>query len=286
MIQYWPYEQGIELNNEVANLFSITKNKFSSNLLNITDQYLYIDILDNQKKYQFFCIALKELELLILEIIEFNLNFQEIKQTNYQILCNLITKIYENFFNITTTNSQNYNIIQCDTTFIDIEHQLLLENLIVYLIFGSSQIQNNLFAFPNYYTPKKHVTILLENFIIQISNITFFYIFETCKSLPALISLFHKYKLCNNTYLSSRSISCLKNNLIWQKIIYLYINQPKSIYNSRYQVWLISSKGLIAKYIYVSRIKDINKLHNNKSLYLILIEAQDLIIPKIEKILT
>nr|QCI04000.1 hypothetical protein [Antithamnionella ternifolia] len=289
MIQYWPYQQGIDLNTEVATLFSITKHKLSNNLLNTTSQYLYIDILDNQNKYHFFCFALQELELLILEIIEFNLTSKEIKHTNYKILCNLIIKIYNKFFTIIKENLKKNNILELinnNPELIEIEHQLLLENLIIYLVFGSSHITNNLFAFKNYYTPKKHINILLENFIIQINNITFFYIFETFKSLPKLIEVFNKYKLCNQMYLSNRSLSFLKNNLIWQKIIDYYLNQPKNIYNSRYQVWLISNKGLTTKYIYTSRIKDIQKLNHNKSLFLILIEIQDLIIPKIEKIFT
>ena len=289
MIHYWPYEQGIELNNEVATLFLITKNKLSNNLLNTTNQYLYIDILDNQNKYLFFCFTLQELELLILDIIELNLTYQEIQKINYKILFNLIAKIYSKFFKIINKPLKNMYIIeniQKDPDFIQIEHKLLSESLITYLVFGSSKIQQDLFVFQNYYTPQKHINILLENFIIQINNITFFYIFKTFKSLPEFTSILNKYPICNQAYISIRSLCFLRNNLIWQKIIYSYLNYPKTIYNSRYQVWLISSTGLITKYIYTSRIKDIKKLSNDKSLFLILIELQDLIIPKIEKIFT
>ncbi len=100
-----------------------------------------------------------------------------------------------------------------------------------------------------------------------------------------MISFLSNYRLCNNNYISTRSIALFKNKLIWQNLIYLYINQPKIIYNSRYQVWLISSNGLITKYIYASRVDDFIKLTKTKLVFLILIEIQDLLIPKIEKLL-
>jgi len=288
MKQYWPNKEGIELNHEVANLFILTKQKLLNNLSNISSYYLYIDILDNQTKYQFFNIALEELEILILDIIELNLTIKDIKKINYKLLYNLVEKNIKNIIkHINIKNVQNiikpfqYNYHKI----ISIEHKLLLENLIIYLIFGSAQIKNNLFIFNNYYTPKAHVSILLENFIIQLSNITFFCLFQSINSLSQLIEFLNINKLCNNNYISTRSIALFKNKLIWQNFIYLYINQPKIIYNSRYQVWLISTNGLITKYIYASRIEDFTKLTKNKLIFIILIEIQDLLIPKIEQLI-
>ena len=168
---------------------------------------------------------------------------------------------------------------------LNINHQLLFGNLIIYLLFGSSCIDTNLCAFNNQYTPKAHISILLENFIIQISNLAIKSFFDTINSLPQLILLLNQQKLCDHNYLSIRTLTCLKNNITWQNFINKYIDQPKIIYNSRYQVWLISSHGIINKYIYVSRISDIKKLNRRQSLFLLIIEIQDLFIPKIEKIL-
>ena len=288
MTQYWPYEQSDDLNNEVAILFESTKKKLYNNLSNNTYNYLYLDILDNHNKYQIFYITLQELEKLLLEIIDSNINCHDLKKINYQLLCNLIQKIIKTFyFKLKSQQKNNINIhtINYSEFILKFDHQLLSGNLITYLIFGSSHIDETLFCFDNLYTPKAHISILLENFIIQLSNLVIKTFFDKIHSLPRLILFFNHFKLCDKNYISIRTLTCLKNNIIWQNLINTYINQPKIIYNSRYSVWLISYNGLIKKYIYTSRVSDIKKLNKTQSLFLLMIEIQDLFIPKIEKIL-
>nr|YP_010865359.1 hypothetical protein QQR83_pgp015 [Campylaephora boydenii]WGT74074.1 hypothetical protein [Campylaephora boydenii] len=288
MTQYWPYEQSDDLNHEVAILFESTKNKLYNNLSNNTYKYLYLDILDNDHKCQFFHITLLELERLLLESIEYNINYKDLKQINYQLLCNLIIKIINSFFYTFKNKEKNkieVPIINYDEFALKFDHQLLFGNLVTYLLFGASYIDKNLFCFNNRYTPKAHISILLENFIVQISNLVMKIIFDKINSLPKLILFLTHFELCDKNYISIRTLICLKNNIIWQNLINKYINQPKIIYNSRYPVWLISYNGLIKKYIYTSRISDIKKLNKTQSFFLLIIEIQDLFIPKIEKIL-
>lgn len=288
MTQYWPYEQSEDLNNEVAMLFESTKKKLYNNLSNNTCQYLYLDILDNQNKYNFFYITLQELEELLLEVIDYNINYQDLIKINYKLLCNLIEKTIQHFFyKFKNVNIQNKNIkiFTYDEIILQFDHELLFGNLITYLLFGSSHIDENLFCFDNQYTPKAHISILLENFIVQISNLIIKNIFDRMNSVPQLILFLNYFELCDHNYISIRTLTSLKNNIIWQNLINKYIHQPKTIYNSRYPVWLISSNGLIKKYIYTSRISDIKKLNKTQTLFLLIIEIQDLFIPKIEKIL-
>nr|YP_009297052.1 hypothetical protein Ceram_119 [Ceramium japonicum]AOM66395.1 hypothetical protein Ceram_119 [Ceramium japonicum] len=287
MTQYWPYEQSEDLNNEVAFLFESTKKKMYNDLSNNTYKYLHIDILDNKNKYSYFCIILKELENVLLEIIEFNITYKELKQINYQLLYNLVHTITKQIYNKFTYKTKFLTniIFHYDTYVLQSDHQLLFGNLIIYLLFGTSNIDENLFLFKNQYTPKAHIRILLENFIIQTSNLIIKNFFDKIHSLPQLIIFLSKNGLCDKNYISIRTLACLKNNIRWQALIYKYIDQPKIIYNSRYIVWLISSNGITNKYIYTSRISDIKKLNKSQLLFLFIIEIQDLFIPKIEKII-
>nr|QCI09016.1 hypothetical protein [Inkyuleea mariana] len=290
MKQYWPNEQGTKLNNEVANLFLKTKKKFQYNLSNKTNSYLYIDILNNSSKSHLFNITLKEIEILILDIVEIDLKIKHIQLLNQKILYNLIQKILKHFISILNYNSHKvfkldqYKISYNYLKIILLEHRLLLENLLIYLIFGSSIINQQTFVFNNINTPKEHVSILLENLIITASNLVIFILIENFQSLSKTAYFLIKYKLCNKNYLSNRSLALFKNYLIWQNLIYLYINQPKAIYSARYKIWLISSNGLIARYIYISRLDDFPKLSRIQLVFLFFIEAQDILIPQIEKI--
>nr|YP_010986070.1 hypothetical protein NDC12_pgp148 [Polyopes affinis]WOL36988.1 hypothetical protein [Polyopes affinis] len=289
MIEYWPHRQGIHLNNEVAHLFLETQQKLRYNPKNTTNKKLYIDILDDTNKHKLFSTILAELEILILDITELDLSIKNIKLLNHKILCDLTQKSLINFITILKIDSKSIKFIDKQDYFylqiILLEHRLILENLLIYLIFGSNYITHRIFAFNNHKTPKKHVSILLENLIIQVSNSVIFMIFENIKSLSSTLDFLVKNQLCNSVFMSTRSLALFRNNLIWQNLLYFYIIQPKSVYNGRYQVWLINKNGIYTKYIYTSRINDLSKLSKPKLFFIFFIEIQDIIVPQIEKFL-
>lgn len=288
MIKYWPHQQSIELNNEVASLFSHTKQKFSYHLLqNATNDLLPIDIIDNYNKSKLFYSVLQELEILILDIIELDLDIENIKLLNHKILYDLIQKSLINFIpNEKQLNKITFNEkISYYRNIIFFEHKLLLENILIYLIFGSNHIKTKIFAFENSQTPLKHVSVLLENLIIQISNLVIIKLIEETESLSIMLNFLIEHKICNSSYISIRSIALFRNNLILKNLRYIYINQPKAIYSARYKVWLLGSHGLICKYIYTSRLEDLPKLSRLKLTFILLLELQDIILPQFEKLL-
>nr|YP_010986272.1 hypothetical protein UYL67_pgp148 [Pachymeniopsis lanceolata]WOL37190.1 hypothetical protein [Pachymeniopsis lanceolata] len=289
MVEYWPNKQGIQLNNEVARLFLTTKQKFNHNLVNTTHTQLYIDILDNSSRHKLFSSILTQLELIILDIIELDLSTNHIKLLNYRILCDLNQKSLNNFIKILKFKNSSIKFTDQPEYFYSrkllLEHRLILEHLLIYLTFGSSYVSCQSFAFNSQKTPKKHVAILLENLIIQVSNSVIFMLFESLKSLSNILNFLIDNKLCNSIFMSTRSLALFRNNLIWQNIIYFYIIQPRIIYNGRYQIWLINSSGIHTKYIHISRLNDLPKLSTIKLFSIFLIEIQDLILPKIEKFL-
>nr|YP_009392599.1 hypothetical protein [Bostrychia tenella]ARW61161.1 hypothetical protein [Bostrychia tenella] len=279
MIKYWPNKQSIKLNNAVVDLFLDTENKLIYDLSNITNYYLYIDILNNINKNKLFDIILKELKKLILDLVELNLHKQNLKNLKNQILYIFTEKIFINFL-YKINKKYNYK-----NKLVNIKYDILTENLLIYLIFGSSYIDSNIFIFEPIYTPYKHVQILFENFIIQISNLIMENLFnESIKSSQINILLKSK-QICNKSYISSRSIVLLLNNLKWQNFIYCNIYKLKCMYNERQQVWLISSKGIVTKYIYVTRTQEIQKLTKFSIFLLFCLELKDIIIPKLERIL-
>lgn len=283
MIKYWPNQQGISLNKNVINIFYHIEKKLLSNLSNNTKCFLYIDILNNYNKYIIMRIILKEFKLLILDLVELNLPLDYIVNMKSQIIIDLTEQAQKKL--IRHKDSYLYkNYLNSDTYIknIYLQQNLLIEYILIYFLFGSSFIPNNIFPFHNLYTPKEHVQILLENFIIQLSNLLVFYILDPINGLPYNQNTLYKYKLCNATYLATRSIAVFKNNLSFQNITDFYLGQPRAIYSSKYRVFLISSRGIVTKYIFISRINDLQKLSKIQLFLLLFLEIQDIIIPKIE----
>lgn len=280
MIKYWPNKQSIKLNNAIVDLFLDTENKLMFNLSNKTSHYLYIDILNNINKNRLFNLILEEFKRLILNLVELNLSKGSIKNLNNQIFYIFIEKICVNFsYTINQKYKHKYKLIS-------IENNALIKNLLIYLILGSSYVDSNSFLFDQMYTPYKHVQILFENFIVYTSNIVIQNLVHELTILSEINTFLKSKQICNNSYISSRSIVLFLNNLKWQSFLQSYIYQPKCMYNERYQVWLISSNGIVTKYIYGSRVEEIKKLTKFKIFFLLWMETKDIIIPKIERVLT
>nr|YP_009511580.1 hypothetical protein [Melanthalia intermedia]AXI97457.1 hypothetical protein [Melanthalia intermedia] len=276
----------MRLNHQVAHLFAKTRFKFRYDLSNQTGQYLYIDILSNSVKHKLFSIVLVELEILILDLIELNLSIQVLRLLNSKILYDLVQKSIAHFLlefsssvsPIALLDSKNYYYLQI----VLLEHRWLLEILLNYLVFGCVCMDNYVFPFAKIHTPVKHVAIFLENFVIQASNIVIFMILENFQSLPQIIYFLRTNNLSCSSCISMRSLAFFRNSLIYQNLFCFHIGQPKSIYANRYKVWLISSNGLISKYIHLFRLDDLRQLSSAKLALISFVEFQDLIIPKLE----
>nr|QCI07135.1 hypothetical protein [Hypnea pannosa] len=284
MIEYWPHYQSLELNKQVVSLFYNTRQKLSCNLSNSTNYMLYIDLLDNDNKQRLFSNVLIELEIIILDMIALDLTITSIKLLSSKILFDLIYKSLKRF---TPNLEYDYNVFFTKfSVYLKIvlnEYYLLIECLLIYLTHGSSKIQSQFFVFNYEKTPISHVYILFENLLVQVSDVIIYCIVSKIDSLFSIITFIKNNNLSNTSYFSIRSIAFFLNTLLIQNIIQLYINQPKSIYNSRYKVWLLTSSGLVVKYIRVSRLYDICLLSKWQLLILFLVELQDLIVPQVEK---
>lgn len=283
MIIYWPNKQSIELNLAVANLFVQTYKKFSQPISNSTKTYLPIDILNTSIKKVLFIEILIELEILVLDLTEINLSIENMKKLNNRIIFDLINKIIKNFlqrFHHKQVFPFIYFYSDYNKLFLS-EHSTLIYQLLLYLIFGSSVVQQNFFAFHKLKTPFNHVQLLFENIIIQISNIVIFNLLESYDSIKNLSEFLTNNNICHQQYRSIRTISKFRNNLISYFWLHSYIHYPYSVYCSYYKIWFFSAIGMIYKHIYINRISDYVKLSKKQLFFILYLEMQDFILPKI-----
>nr|YP_010850547.1 hypothetical protein Ycf55 [Lophurella hookeriana]WGH13339.1 hypothetical protein Ycf55 [Lophurella hookeriana] len=277
-IKYWPNKPSINLNNAVVNLFIETEKKLMSKTNNKSHQYLYLDVLNTITRNQLLKSVLHEFKELILDIIEINLNNTMIIKLHKKIRALFIDRV-SNIFLLKLKYNHN---IDHHNKFSD-NNNNLIDYLLIYLIFGSSYVENNVFLFATLYTPYNHVKTLLENFIIQIGNIIIKQLIYNLNNSPNINKFLKQQSICNKLYTSNRSIILFLNNLKWQDLIQSYVYDIKSFYNERQKVWIISSKGIITKYIYLSKEKKIQSLNQIKIIFIFWLETKDLIIPKTEK---
>ena len=285
---YWPYQQSPNLNKAVAELFIQTYQKFFISLINRANHKIPLDILTPKLKRKLLLHTLVQIEIIILDIIELNLRFEDIEEKSNQIIYDLICKTILKILNKENLHLQSLTIdltSQSNKIFFR-ENNYLFKSLITYLIFGSKYIKNQVFKFEKVKTPKYHVKILFEHFVIQISNIVILNILEK-KSTNSYTSLIINnqtdYNFRNR---SIRELSIFQNDLFSYNWTYYYIFYPQNIYCNQYKIWLFSSKGIIYRYIYADRYNEYLTLSPSMISSIIYLELQDFIIPKIKVLIT
>ena len=283
---YWPNQPSLQLNLEVAQLFIQTYHKFFSKVKNRSNHRLNIDILESSIKRKVFLYTLVELEVIILDIIELDLTSIDVQKLSSKILYDLISKITIKLYPHKSLKEQllDLNAKYSYSKFYFYENHHLAKFLLIYLIFGSSNISNNIFKFNTNRTPVFHVKILFENFIIQISNIIVFNFLENNKNKKDLIFYYDKKYSLNNK--SIRAVYNFQNNLFTYHLLNAYLHCPQDIYCGRYKTWLFSSKGLVYKYVSANRYLDYLKLPSRLIISIIYLELQDFIVPKINFLIT
>nr|ARW64891.1 hypothetical protein [Polysiphonia sertularioides] len=280
MVRYWPTKRSIYLNNTVVELFINTEKKIYLKEYNNSNQYLYIDALNLEIRSKLFICIISELKKLILDIIEIDLDLEKINQLKSKINQIFLKNVFRRF--LEKINYKGITNLLIDSIN-KINHDKIIY-LIIYFTMGSSKIDHRLFIFEPIYTPYNHVKILLEDFIIQAANETIRKLFSTLGNSPKINSFLKEQSICNRAYLSNRSTILLLNNLKYQYFLQKNLHEVRDIYSERKQILILSSRGVIAKYIQISNVQEINKFNKFKAIFVIWLEFKDLIIPKIEKL--
>jgi hypothetical protein len=228
---------------------------------------------------------LAEIEILIIDIIELNLSVQELKQLSNQILLYLINATAKRLLDFLESPEASFSISfhsNYNKLFFH-EHVDGSHVLLTYLIFGSGSIKGNLFPFRSNKTPMYHVKALFENILVQTSNAIVFNLIENSNSVKKLNQLINNTSVSYYRHQSIRQISNFKNSLISQSLIGFYIYYPQNIYCGKYCIYLLSSRGIICKHVYLNRSHEYIKLSNYQLGSVVYLEVKDFIGPKLNQ---
>ena len=117
------------------------------------------------------------------------------------------------------------------------------------------------------------------------SDLIVYLIFNTEFTSDKVRLILQQCDIYNKQYLSTRGFEELKNNLLYQNLIYFYIDQPKAIYSNRYRIRIFSPYGIISKTVYMNRTDELKHLSYIQLFTTGLVELQDFLIPKIKYIM-
>ncbi|MBG1244123.1 DUF3685 domain-containing protein [Nostoc sp. NZL] len=270
-------------------LFASCITKLQFPLQNVTDVPLEIDIFREERKRELLYLILQKLAQQLDELRASQIEMNQLYEVKSTLLRDLWQAAITDFFgkfsriqigkqNIEIVNLllQNTEIVQADI----LNKIPLVFELYSYLLFQTElYIDNGSYpAVSN--EAKSQALMILENLLIQVANGVVQPLLNSLADVEAI-----KQKLYSRQFISTREIERFRNDLSWKYRLKNYINEPKAVFESRYDLFVIAPRGIANTSVYAPRNQELGKLSNIPLVVTLFLEFSDAIAPRLKSIL-
>ncbi len=268
-----------------ATLFDATLATLQSGLSNLTSVVLEIDILQAEKKRNLLYIVLRKFEEILEELRFSQVTLEQLPQKRSLILQDLwqvsvtdfLGKYYtlpvgDEEFEVVDVLLQNAAIVQ-DAILDKIP---LVVELLAQQLFETPLMIDNV-SYPAQ-TPEAmaQAEILLHNLIIQVANAVIQPLLNEFADVEIIKQNFYDRRL-----ISSREITRFRNNLSWRYRLSQLLDEPKAIFESRYNLFVLSDTGIKQISIYAPRRQELEQLRGMQLIVTVAYEIRDAIAPRL-----
>ncbi|MDZ8052066.1 MAG: DUF3685 domain-containing protein [Aulosira sp. ZfuVER01] len=273
-----------------SNLFAACISKLQLPLENVTDIPLEIDILCEDKKRELLYLILQKLAQQLDELRVAKISLNQLDDLKNTILYDLWQVTTTDFFGkfsrlqvgdrqieIVRLLLQSYQVVQ-----IEILNKIPLTiELFAHLLFQTDlQVDNTSYPAGSS-EAQSQALIILENLLIQVANGVVQPLLNSLADLEAIKQSYYDRRL-----ISTREIERFRNNLSWKYRLNNYINEPKAIFESRYELFVLAPRGIAKTSIYAPRAQELAKLSNIPLVVTLVLEFRDAIAPRIQSLLS
>ncbi|WP_414515395.1 DUF3685 domain-containing protein [Nostoc sp. PCC 9305] len=270
-------------------LFTSCVTKLQFPLINVTDIPLEIDIFREDKKRELLYLILQKLADQLDELrasqIEIN-QLYELKNTLIRDLWQVaIIEFFGKFSRIQVAN-QNIEVVKLLLQNTEVVQREILQKiplfyeLYSYLLFQTElNIDNRSYPVVSA-EAKSQALMLLENLLIQVANGVVQPLLNYLADVEEIKQNFYGRQL-----ISTREIERFRNDLSWKYRLKNYINEPKAVFESRYELFVIAPRGIATTSVYAPRNQELVKLSNIPLIVTLLLEFSDAIAPRLKSLL-
>ncbi|MCC5628421.1 DUF3685 domain-containing protein [Nostoc sphaeroides CHAB 2801] len=270
-------------------LFASCVTKLQFPLRNVTNIPLEIDIFREDKKRELLYLILQKLAGQLDELRTSQIEINELYEVRLRLLRELwqaaITDFFGKFSRIKVGNQNieilNYLLPSIEVVQRDILNKIpLVCELYSYLLFQTElNIDNTSYPVVSA-EAKSQALMILENLLIQVANGVV---------QPLLNSLADVEEIKQNFYgrqlISTREIERFRNDLSWKYRLRNYINEPKAVFESRYELFVIAPRGIAITSVYAPRNQELVKFSNIPLVVTLVLEFSDAIAPRLKSLL-
>ncbi|MEH2197894.1 DUF3685 domain-containing protein [Nostoc sp.] len=271
-------------------LFTSCVTKLQFPLRNVTDVPLEIDIFREDKKRELLYLILQKLAEQLDELRASQIQLSQLNEVKSTLIGNLwqaaITDFFGKFSRIKLGNNniqivnlllQNAEVVQRDI----LNKIPLFCELYSYLLFQTELNIDNI-SYPVVSAEAKSQTLMiLENLLIQVANGVVQPLLNYLADVEEIKQNFYSRQL-----ISTREIERFRNDLSWKYRLSNYINEPKAVFESRYELFVIAPRGIASTSVYAPRNQELGKLSNIPLIVTLLLEFSDAIAPRLKSLLS
>jgi DNA-binding NarL/FixJ family response regulator len=268
--------------------FDVTLTKLQSGLSNLTGVVLEIDILAAEKKRDLLYTVLRKFEEILDELRFSQVIIEQLPEKRSLILQDLWQASLIDFFGkyyTLTVGNQHFEVVRVLLSYAEVIQETILDKiplvveLLGHQLFEAPLVIDNV-SYPAQ-TPEARVRgeMLLQNLIIQVANAIIQPFLNEFSDIETIKQEFYDRHL-----MSSREIARFRNNLSWRYRISQVVLEPKAIFESRYDLFVMSSIGIKQTSIYASRRQELDRLRGIPLAVTLAYEMRDAIAPRLRAI--
>ena len=271
-----------------SELFTLCLNKLQFSLENLTNTPLEIDILRENKKRELLYIILKKFFTQVEEIHTFNFDKNQLFNLQNQISLDLwkfaITEFFGNYSRI-ILDKQEINLVKflldknTDLQTEIINKVPLLFELLSYLLLLTDLYIDNVSYPAGTKESQSQALLILENLLIHTANAVIQPLLNNLADEESIKQNFYNWQM-----ISTREIEKFRNNLSWKYQLYQYITEAQTIFESRYEFFVFSPRGITKISIYAPRNQELAQLSGIPLGVTLILEFRDAISPRIQSL--
>ncbi|MBD2244290.1 DUF3685 domain-containing protein [Nostoc sp. FACHB-888] len=270
-------------------LFASCITKLQFPLQNVTDVPLEIDIFREDKKRELLYLILQKLAKQLDELRVSGIEINQLYEVKLTLLRDLwqsaITDFFGRFSRIKIGN-RNIEIINLLLQNTEVVQRDILNNIpLVYELYSYLLFQTELNIDNTSYPvvsaeAKSQASMILENLLIQVANGVIQPLLNSLADVEVI-----KQNLYGRQFISTRDIERFRNDLSWKYRLRNYINEPKAVFESRYDLFVIAPRGIANTSVYAPRNQELAKLSNIPLVVTLFLEFSDAIAPRLKSLL-
>lgn len=270
-------------------LFDAMFGKLQTNLQNLTNIPLEIDILRVEKRRELLSIILRKLEALLDELRFSQVQPEQLLAKRSLILRDLWTLTINDFFgryySLTIAGQETPVVPVLLAEAESVEAAILdkipgVSDALAHLLFRVPITVDNMTYAVGTPDAMSRMEALLENCMIAIANAVIYPLLNHFADVEEIKQGFYDRRL-----LSSREIERFRNNLTWHYRMETWVGEPTAIFESSYRLFVLSERGIKRISIYAPRRDELEQLTGFRLAVTLVLETRDAVSPQLRSLL-